>query len=86
MSFTGNRYSLYSTSSKLTINSMMKIQTLFLCSMTGPRMLMVTFIWVSYNFILSSTFCKFEYVGHALNKVIKDIINRYNVIRGRRVQ
>lgn len=24
--------------------------------------------------------------GHALNKILKDIINRYNVVRGRKVQ
>ena len=26
------------------------------------------------------------YIGHALNKIVKDIINRYQVIRGRRVK
>ena len=27
-----------------------------------------------------------SYIGHALNKIVKDIINRYQVIRGRRVK
>lgn len=38
------------------------------------------FIFLMMNYELTA--CK----GHAMNKIIKDIINRYHVLMGRRVQ
>ena len=48
---------------------------------------MVTSIWVRHGFLRLS-FVLIIYVpqGHALNKILKDIINRYHVSLGRRVQ
>jgi isoleucyl-tRNA synthetase len=42
-------------------------------------------IWVCYILIVLPPNSSSE-TGHALNKIIKDIINRYNVLIGRKVQ
>ena len=49
---------------------------------------MVTSIWVRHGFLRISVFVLIIYIpeGHALNKILKDIINRYHVSLGRRVQ
>ena len=53
----------------------------------GRRMQTGTFIWVRAVPVHSSNCLKHaSYIGHALNKIVKDIINRYQVIRGRRVK
>ena len=49
------------------------------------RMRTEVFIWVSQSSIIS-VLCNIYYAGHAMNKIIKDIINRYHVIRGRKVK
>jgi hypothetical protein len=57
----------------------------FLFCMTDRLMRMATYIWVSLAICLTllKNLC---YTGHALNKIIKDIINRYHVSLGHRVQ
>lgn len=47
--------------------------------MTGRRMRTATSTWVGAEPTRLTP-------GHALNKILKDMINRYNVIRGRKVQ
>lgn len=53
--------------------------------MMAHRMQTVIFIWVRCKlpcgFIVSDIF-----QGHALNKILKDIINRYHVLLGHRIQ
>lgn len=55
-------------------------------SMTVRRTQMDGFIWV----IVPSASIRMKHAhrhqGHALNKIIKDVINRFNVLLGRRVQ
>jgi len=54
--------------------------------MTAPLMPTEICIWVhDYSYAFSGPLTEFT-VGHALNKVLKDIINRYQVLQGRRVR
>jgi isoleucyl-tRNA synthetase len=58
-----------------------------LYSMMAHRMPMAIFIWVRY---IVHDFLRFlvliQQLGHALNKILKDIINRFHVSLGRKVQ
>lgn len=53
------------------------------CTMV-PRMPMGTCTWVSTGIYVDQI--KLTRAGHALNKILKDIISRYQVLRGRQVQ
>src|SRR5258705_8378770 len=55
--------------------------------MTVPPMPTATFIWVRFEPLLRDIqFTYPQVTGHALNKVTKDIINRFHVSQGRKVQ
>jgi isoleucyl-tRNA synthetase len=54
--------------------------------MTVHRMRTDDCIWVSAPFFRAGWSDTHYYQGHALNKIIKDIINRFNVLLGRKVQ
>ena len=46
---------------------------------------MGTCIWASTNMDLQCVSLT-SYAGHALNKILKDMINRYKLLRGHRIQ
>ena len=53
--------------------------------MTDPHTLMATYTWVgvySLHMDPSEVLC----IGHTFNKVVKDIINRFHLLQGRRIQ
>ena len=53
--------------------------------MTDPHTLMATYIWVGvYSLHVDPS--EVLWTGHALNKVVKDIINRFHLLQGRRIQ
>lgn len=57
-----------------------------LCYMTDHRMRMVIYIWVIFRFALCSRPLILLPLGHALNKVLKDIIIRSQLMVGKRVK
>lgn len=55
------------------------------CTM-ARRTQMATFIWVRHDSLFVASNISRYFQGHALNKILKDIINRYHVSLGHRVQ
>jgi hypothetical protein len=53
----------------------------------GHHMQMGISTWVRRGFFVASSDIGIDiFQGHALNKILKDIINRYHVLLGHRVQ
>ena len=58
----------------------------FLYCMMGHRTPMVLFTWVCVIASLEMYGTNIWCVGHALNKIIKDMITRFHLLRGRKVK
>lgn len=52
--------------------------------MTDRRTQMVIYTWVGLNILY--IYVSYHHLGHALNKVVKDIINRFHLTQGRKIQ